>query len=1147
MKKIDKLKYSISPLLEMKLEKIDHMRANSDTRKKAYSELIDIFTNMPIKKVCSIMKKRGFDNYLDFNLFPNYLFKNPDFVDFIIDSNPSYITKIDSNMIKQYHVQRLINWHEKNLNNGHGFIDICQNGLLVFDEYVDYIIKHIKDQSDYFKDSDREFYLNSIYKVNRKRFADYVSALEKDECLTTALVNKLDKEIQDYLFTLPSAIRLKYSDLAYFDYYKTEEIEQLDDDLLSTLCHNLITLLGVPNQQKQIESRKVFFWALKWNYSALISDRIVTYPHLSLEEIYNYYNTNYVSMDINLLDYIDYSQINENNLDLFIKCLQMNANIKKINDERLLNLMLAKNIDGKAIYCCFDKEMIPKDVINKMYESYSLGELRTFLKIQGIDVYDLDVRYDVLLEKLNNSNVLSNEPIDNQSNKRSYRELVYDLTGNYYTFEDVIELLFIISKLRKYKNDEQIENKISFAINKVKSFLGGYYTAGIESIEELIDLIINGERSPFVLYMLIGKYNQYHQYHPKLIKYIIRFGNVFDDDVKEFIYTIPIEVIEKANKKHIIEIMNLLRSLEGYNEIFTEKHVIRLAFNIYMTLGYERSVSFLSTDPKKNYGPVNFSILQEMFNDVSLSDILMIKSGNGFLPMVNEKLINMVFGNSNKVANTPIRNVLNDNQDRLNVLLSEIEAIRRNPNLSEEQKEAEITKAEEKCNKYLKEVNDFVRKYAVCVNKWDIIEEEFLKKQNRTKNKLKLTPGIVNSILSNMSNNTIILDDELDRPLKDSKVFDYVEDYNRARAIDLSRRMSNVSCKKFPRLQLSDGNYQIRIYDAQDRNILCAGYQSSCCFRPNGCADDNGKDYSLLTYCCTTEYGGGVEIVDSNDKMLMFSPIIRNGNVLMIHSVETSGGFDEKCARLLEKFARKIIEESEKVGDNIDFVTLTNLHHVELVHFLGVLPDSKRFRIFDKNNSFTGMYNNLAGREHLILASKKGKTTNDIEYGPVNYSYIHDANTNTFTKSVMFNPDIVKIVIELLLLKSEIIDLTNERTNTKDERLSYQLLLQINERKRVYLDKYSILLKENFGIDYLQELNNIVTNINIMDDDINFTLQNLMGYRHAIYNPFCCILIDEEGVPSYIVKKDASPDIMNLISETARLYGLSDEEIHSLN
>lgn len=320
----------------------------------------------------------------------------------------------------------------------------------------------------------------------------------------------------------------------------------------------------------------------------------------------------------------------------------------------------------------------------------------------------------------------------------------------------------------------------------------------------------------------------------------------------------------------------------------------------YSTLGFARMQELLSG----KYGPINSDKLSHLFSNLNCANVVFEPDGKNFKPMINEQLINLLFGANFKVVNTPIRNFLNGFGEMEEYIKKETEKIKANQDLSEDDKRQRVDELNTSYTAYCFNVTEFISNFEFIFNNWDVIEEEFLKKQSVSKLKIKLNISQVNEIVTSLKTvqktirtkkgfsnkqqtryKRIPHYEPRDYPLVESDVFDYVgiqtqyttnPEQAPERAVQLSRMMENKTTKKIPNVNLDYGTYNIKIFNPQDRNLISGGYRSGCCFRPNGNADNFGSNNSLLTYCCATEYGSGIEIRDNKGKTLMFSPVLRN-------------------------------------------------------------------------------------------------------------------------------------------------------------------------------------------------------------------------------------------------------------------------------
>lgn len=203
------------------------------------------------------------------------------------------------------------------------------------------------------------------------------------------------------------------------------------------------------------------------------------------------------------------------------------------------------------------------------------------------------------------------------------------------------------------------------------------------------------------------------------------------------------------------------------------------------------------------------------------------------------------------------------------------------------------------------------------------------------------------------------------------------------RAHILAEKMDNAGLeKKFPDFSVKDDKSSIvlKVLHPQDKSAILLGYDTTCCFVPNGQADNFAwNEYSLLQYCTSTPYGGIIKCGELNEKgtdfsqVYMGSPVLVNGNCMMLHSYETNNGLqNETVNKLLVEAAKNAIKLSN--GD-IKAVMMTGLH-----------VGGGRLNISDKiiMNSFfepylqeeydayNNMYNNLDWK-NILLAVQVGE------------------------------------------------------------------------------------------------------------------------------------------------------------------------------
>ncbi len=660
-----------------------------------------------------------------------------------------------------------------------------------------------------------------------------------------------------------------------------------------------------------------------------------------------------------------------------------------------------------------------------------------------------------------------------------------DMHNLFNTVTDHLKIESIINNLIPEEVDEVLENAINnknvlvlLSLYRNKN-LGTYDSPKFEEYrdkfneiisstdipKEVIDKILNGERKAVNAEYVTNDATKY---------FFMNFGDITSKYESEALCSYPVPLLEKINRKQFVSILKSLENIDApcFPTI--------TALNMYLTFGFARCKDILNPNEDKNYGTVSGSKLHSMFGKLNTKDTTFVKDGNGYVPVINEELINTLFGKNYKVRNTPFRNYINGYKEYKEAMTSQTKRIEEDLTLTPEQKEAKLKTLEEQRSKYEADVNVFIQNLDVIFYNWDIIEEEFLKKKNKSKLDLKLNIGVINEITTMIKNkvNKPPLEPR-DEPLERTDIFDYVGHDTQfthnpsdapQRAVTLSRMMDENKDKKFPHIDFSRGKLRLETFSPSDRDILTAGYKSHCCFRPNGNADDFGKDISLLTYCSTNEYGGGLKIVDEKGKYKMFTPILRNGNVLMLHSIETFGMSEEESKEvheMLKEYAERVIKIAKEKGDKIDFVTITNLHYLDDKYVIGELIGDRRFNVYDRDNKFNGMYNNLASTSHMILAKSEGVTTDDVRYGyDIDISY--ESPKENYVININIDDKDELSFNKLDLLKIQYASLTRKKQELlkqgkKEE--AYEIVEEMKKAKESYLSELKSVSKRNEGLD----------------------------------------------------------------------------------
>ena len=611
--------------------------------------------------------------------------------------------------------------------------------------------------------------------------------------------------------------------------------------------------------------------------------------------------------------------------------------------------------------------------------------------------------------------------------------------------------LFVLNNYKK-SGLHDLDKEYLDALEFVRSKMLEKYDR--ELVDKYLDKVKEGSVNPLNL-----KYVSTN----KDLKFVVNFGDIESHSAGEMNYTN--EVLDKANPTHIKKLMKYLKDLKCNNAFIPD-----LAIKIYLTIGYERAEHLLTG----KYGTVSPTILIDLFKNINTSSVLFVRDEKTkqLVPDINKKLINTIFGENYKIPNTPIRNLISNCDDKDKEVEKQIDSIRNDLSLNAEQRNAKIEAIKEKKEKYHEEIRELRNSFSECFNYYDIFYEEFMKTQATSTLDLKFNLTQLVKTVKKVDLARQVKFEARDVELARSDVFEYAlrdtqfvtsPEKIPDRILTLSRRMDEVKTKCFPNVEEQLGKYTMRVYGPHDRRLLSAGYRSGCCFRAQGNADDSGRDYSLLNYCVSTKYGGGVEIVDDTGKTIMFSPILRNGNVLMIHSVESliaakNGWLPSECYELFHKFGKKLIEEAYRQGDQIDYVLMTDLHYITSKNAEGVLPLEKKFPVFDETGKFEGMYHNLT-RNHLIIAHNPDKTIKDIHYGSVEHEYEFPNSNEVYI--VQVSEEEKAKIAEIDQIKEIYTDKANARMialQNGDEAEAYRLLAEIKQDKIKFLTVYKDIL-----------------------------------------------------------------------------------------
>ena len=803
----------------------------------------------------------------------------------------------------------------------------------------------------------------------------------------------------------------------------------------------------------------------------------------------------------------------------------------KANVENIYSLL---SIDGGNL-CSVPNQFITNDMVE-------------FALKNGYTVFCM--HFDILYNYFN-------EKIKEQS------QYVFDLF--LHTFDEYLQLILLQVIIQsKVAQPGEVVGKIDYIL---AYYIGKFNDKGYDKkyIIQIIDSVKSGEVCALNLESIIN-------FHDLL--YAINLGNLFPDEasrnksrlrLRPMLFSkVSIDMLMKTNKRQYKEIKQKL--LEMGIDDFTASEI---GLKAYSVLGFQRTNELL----EGKYGPIDLNKLTHLFKDLDCSEVFFEPDGKKYKPIINELFVNLLFGENYRVANTPIRNYLNDFHDLDVHVRRKIES-QNNDDLTPDEINKKIEEAKAS---YVDSIREFIKNITLIFHKWDVIEEEFFKKQSMSSLRIKLNIAQINAIIdsikdvdgkiayrSSLSENykkrfkRIPGYEKRDYPLVESDVFDYVGRENQfisnpskapARAVTLSRMMENIKTKKIPNINIDYGTHSIKVFNPQDRNLISAGFRSGCCFRPNANADNNGENNGLLTYCCATEYGSGIEIRDYQGKTIMFSPILRNGNVLMIHSFESIGltEVENKVANdLLFAWADEVIRVSreEEQEDGLVAVVMTDLHaKMDVSRIKATLPNDKMFRFYNHENKFDGMYNNLSGQKHYVLAFADNKGLEDIVYNrEVKKSYEYP-ELNVDVKTVLVSEEQLVIINQIKQNQNTIINLANKRKaliKKQQPEQAFELLKEINLLRKQYLLflKELYMLNGNIKRDILSDYMEGIAVMNQVCDELKIERIVEYQFKQIFYAPgfYLGITVDNKLYGNCI--KGVESQFFEAVSKIRKNYGL---------
>lgn len=384
------------------------------------------------------------------------------------------------------------------------------------------------------------------------------------------------------------------------------------------------------------------------------------------------------------------------------------------------------------------------------------------------------------------------------------------------------------------------------------------------------------------------------------------------------------------NVKHINMIKANLK-LEHEDEI---SNIYGIAIKMYMTFGLERTLRILRGD----YGRLD-QVFFENIHKLNVEDVCLIKEGKKYLPKISSEFINFMFA-------TPSENHFKD------MLASGSGYLRLNWSYLYNN----FAEIKEKCHNVmtLKKVNIILRENSPAREITDVSPEDY-----------KLAEKDILNLVC-LGNKTRRSNGEV---------------YKTVREIYQKMKFRTESSIPYVIGNATNG-YSYEMMKLDDPIAFVLGYKGYCCIRVH----DIAHNHLLHATLCRNERI--LIIYDENHEIAAFSPLKRNGEVLIANSIECTGGKkDYSAAKAFEEAVSKLVSISEAEEDEpIRLVCIGNASYVKpsrCVNFDANIPVPTILEKYDSTYCNTDCYH----RKLDIVYRHPKLKLEEIKYGEVEHSY----------------------------------------------------------------------------------------------------------------------------------------------------------------
>lgn len=335
-----------------------------------------------------------------------------------------------------------------------------------------------------------------------------------------------------------------------------------------------------------------------------------------------------------------------------------------------------------------------------------------------------------------------------------------------------------------------------------------------------------------------------------------------------YLHGITVEQLSKVNVKHINKLVKFLED-KTQDELSA---IYGVCIKMYFIFGYERSIDILSG----NFGQYNRIFL----DNVAKTDVTRIEmqaEGNKFLPIIDKRFINFMF-------ETPKNNHFIDmfnNKD--SELYKTWYYLYNNYDEVLEKCHNEIT---------LKKVNAILE-----TEKYDI-DRKIITPDNYLLNNSSFLENIILGNKTQYSNNEVL-----------------------RKIVQIYSQMKQRVESSIPYVKgVSSSGYTYEVMKLDDIQIFELGYKANCCIRTLDIAHNH------LLHAALCRNGRVLIIYDKLGDVAAFSPLKRNGNVLIANSIEcvnkAEGINIYSISNAFKEGTKKIVEVTKQSREPINLVCI---------------------------------------------------------------------------------------------------------------------------------------------------------------------------------------------------------------------------------